>query len=249
MRYFLSSIVAVVAGTVYSQPHSSVNQVDSEGRKQGVWKKAYPRVQTYRYVGQFKDDQPYGKFTYYYEDGAVEAVIDFREEGKVSYHKNYHPSGYLMACGKYLHRQKDSVWLFYNDRGLIRYQVQYKSGKREGQKIHYHTSESGEAIVVRREHYQGDTLSGSFSEYYPNGRIKTEGNYASGQLDGTVKHYYANGKLKKLLRYKNKAKDGFWLFYGKDGKKVGDQLYCEGRLLEGAERERRIAEMKRERSP
>src|SRR5688572_17555325 len=102
-----------------------VNQVDANGKKQGVWKKAYENNAVYRYVGQFKDDKPYGKFVYYYESGDVEAVINFSDDGSVGYSKMYHESGYMMARGKYVNQQKDSTWVYFDDRGIISYQENY----------------------------------------------------------------------------------------------------------------------------
>ena len=49
---------------------------------------------------------------------------------------------------------------------------------------------------------------------------------------------------KKIARYKYAVRHGFWIFYDESGKKVGDKLYWEGKLLKGEAREKKVAEMK-----
>src|SRR5690606_34958299 len=95
---------------------SQINQVDSKGQKQGEWRKPYEGNTVFRYVGQFKNDKPIGKFVYYYQTGDVEAIITFLPDGKTAYSKMYHESGYLMAKGKYINQLKDSTWMYYDDR-------------------------------------------------------------------------------------------------------------------------------------
>ena len=43
----------------------TINEVDTKGLKQGVWKKMHTNGNL-RYSGQFKNDNPSGIFLYYY---------------------------------------------------------------------------------------------------------------------------------------------------------------------------------------
>ena len=38
------------------------NKVDSQGRKQGEWRKVHEGKNVYEYKGQFKNDKPVGEF-------------------------------------------------------------------------------------------------------------------------------------------------------------------------------------------
>ena len=69
MKIKLTLLVVLLAGTGFAQ----INQVDSQGRKQGKWEKTHPESAVYQYRGEFKDDKPVGKFTYYYESSKVKA--------------------------------------------------------------------------------------------------------------------------------------------------------------------------------
>ncbi|MDA7804300.1 hypothetical protein N8987_07005, partial [Crocinitomix sp.] len=91
----------ILSTTAFAQ----VNQKDSKGRKQGVWKKPYENSTAFVYVGQFKDDIPVGQFTYYYESGKVKIIMNYLPDGKTSYAQMYHETGYMMARGKYLNQE------------------------------------------------------------------------------------------------------------------------------------------------
>jgi antitoxin component YwqK of YwqJK toxin-antitoxin module len=158
----------------------------------------------------------------------------------------FHNSGYLMAMGKYINQKKDSIWLYFDDRGTISYQEKYLGGLLNGQTVYYYEPKEGKLPVARYEYYEDDILNGEFREYHENMKLKAEGNYLDGNLHGKIKYYHGNGKLQKICRYKHAVKHGFWIFYNEEGKQVGDKLYWEGLLLKGAARERKIAEMKLE---
>jgi antitoxin component YwqK of YwqJK toxin-antitoxin module len=213
------------------QPTQKVNQKDSQGRKQGVWKKAYPNVKVFRYVGQFKDDVPYGKFIYYYETGTVQAVVQFSNNGKTTRSLMYHHSGYLMARGKYINQKKDSTWVYFDDRGIISYQENYENGELDGQKVYFYEPKDNKLRVAKYEYYRNGVLHGEFKEYHENAKLKAEGKYKDGNLDGIIKYYHGNGRIRKVSRFEHAVKHGPWVFYDEKGQSVGTKWYWDGRLL------------------
>ncbi|MCG8577919.1 MAG: hypothetical protein MI810_23780 [Flavobacteriales bacterium] len=244
MKY-LSLILLFTCFTVSS--FAQVNQKDSQGRKQGVWKKPYPQNAVFRYVGQFKDDKPYGKFVYYYETGEVEAVIQFKSNG-VSYSKMYHRSGYMMARGKYIDQKKDSTWVYYDDRGVVSYQEDYLKGDLHGQKVVYYEPVNGEYRIMEYSYWKNGLQHGEYKKYHPSKKLAEEGNFVDGNKEGIIKHYYPSGKLARLERYKYGVKHGYWIFYDKDGKQEGYHLYWEGVRLKGEALKKKEAELKAEKN-
>lgn len=243
-RSLLLSIL--ISASAFAQP--DVNQVDANGLKQGVWKKAYENNAVYKYVGQFKDDKPYGKFVYYYESGDVQAVINFSDDGSVGYSKMYHESGYMMARGKYVNQLKDSTWVYFDDRGIISYQESYKNGKLDGDYIVYYEPVDGQYLIAKHYKYREGLLHGEFKTYHPNMQIESEGVYDNGNLNGTVTHYYPNGKAMRIERWQYAVKHGYWIFYDETGKQVGYKLYWEGVQLKGPALEKKEAELKEQRN-
>ena len=230
MKSFFIFFLSLISLSVIAQ--SEINQTDSQGRKQGVWKKPYEQSKVFRYVGQFKDDVPYGKFIYYYETGEVEAVVHFFEKGKVTRSQLYHRSGYMMAKGKYVNQQKDSIWVYYDDRGLISYQETYKGGKLNGQKVYFYQPRDNKLYIARYEYYRDGILHGEFKEFHQNTEVKAEGRYVDGNLDGKVMYYHPNGRIKKILHYKHAVQHGLNSFYNEKGELVGTTMYWNGRLVE-----------------
>lgn len=235
----------VLVGTI---GFGQVNQVDAQGRKQGVWKKAYENNSVFRYVGQYKDDKPYGKFVYYYPSGDVQAVIEFNDDGSIGYSKMYHESGYMMARGKYVNQEKDSMWVYFDDRGIISYTENYVAGKLDGQKVIYYEPYNGKYLVAKYYTYSKGVLQGEFKSYYPNQQLESEGSYENGRLNGMVKYYYTNGKTMKLERYKNGVKHGYWIFYNEDGTQAGYKLFWDGVELKGAALAAKEAELKEQKN-
>lgn len=240
MKSILTVLILLVGLASFSQ-----NKTDDQGRKQGVWKKGYKNSTVFRYVGQFKNDKPYGEFTYYYESGNIQSKIKFQKNGTVAYNVMYHESsGYVMAKGKYLNEAKDSLWLYYDNKGQLKSQETFKKGKLDGQRVVYYEPVNGKYIVAKFEYYTNGVRNGQFKEYYPNTKLKGEGVYKTGNLNGMVKYYRPNGSLERIERYQYAVKHGWWIFFDKNGRQVGSELFWEGKKLKGAEKEKRTAELK-----
>jgi antitoxin component YwqK of YwqJK toxin-antitoxin module len=243
MKYTLTLLLFFILSSSFAQPAQQINQKDANGLKHGIWKKPYDDIKAYHYIGQFKHGKPYGTFTYFYKSGNVESEMTFKNDGKEAYAKLFHESsGRLMAQGKYLNQQKDSLWLYYDNKGQLKSQEWYKDGKLNGQRVVYYEPVNGQYRVARFEYYKDGLLNGQYKEYYPNTKLKSEGIYKDGYLDGLVKFYYPNGRIQKVERYQHHVKHGWTVLYDEDGRSIGKKLYYQGRPLKGKELERRAKE-------
>lgn len=242
MKQILTLLLIVFCSMSWSQ-----NKVDSQGRKQGTWKIAYPHSNIFKYEGQFKDGKPIGQFIYYYESGRLQSVVNFKADGKTAYNVMYHESsGRVMAKGKYYEQKKDSVWVYFDNVGNLKSQENYKNGVLDGQQILYYEPYNGKYRVARSQYYKNGVKHGQYKEYYPNTKLKAEGNYVDGNFDGVVKFYYGNGNLERVERYKYAVKHGWWIFYDEEGHATGKTLFWEGRALKGQELEEKAALLKAE---
>lgn len=240
MMKYIILIFSLVCFAGYAQ----VNKKDAQGRKQGVWKKPYKTSSSFQYVGQFKDDKPVGKFTYFYETGQLKAKMSFQQDGKTCYALMYHESGYLMAKGKYINQKKDSIWVHYDDRGVISYQEEYKNGKLHGQRVIFYEPAAGQYKVMQYSYWKDGILNGEYKKFHPNSKVSEEGNYLDGNKNGEIKHYHPNGNISLIERYKYAVKHGYQVVFDEKGKQVGFKLYWEGVELKGAAREAKIKELK-----
>lgn len=238
---FIGVFLFIVCSTI---GFSQINQVDANGLKQGVWKKPYENNAVYKFVGQFKDDKPYGKFVYYYESGDVEAVINFSDDGSVGYSQMYHESGYMMARGKYLNQLKDSTWIYFDDRGIVSYMEDYKNGMLDGYKVIYYEPVDGQYPVAKYYTYREGILHGDFKSYHPNQQVESKGVYDNGKLHGTVEFFYPNGKYMAMERYQYGVKHGYWVYYDDSGTQHSYKLFWEGVELKGDALAKKEAELK-----
>ena len=205
------------------------NQTDANGKKQGPWKK-YDKEGKLKYEGQFKDDKPTGKFTYYYPTGKVKTESVFSNNGTITRTKSYDEvNGKLMAVGKYVNEKKDSVWTYYNvDQVVIATEI-YTNGIKTGTWKSYYPD--GKLLEVKT--YKNGLLDGPWEQYFESGAIRTKATYVKDKLDG-VATYYQGEKLKVAEgRFVKGLREGNWNYFKPDGSIEKTEKYKNGELVGG----------------
>ena len=245
IKYLFVVLLILVTGTLFSQ---DINQTDAQGRKQGKWVVLYEKSRVPQYEGQFKDGEPFGKFTYYYPSKKVKAIMQFDASGKVSRSLMYDEDGTLIAFGKYVNKEKDSIWTHYAPSGHISYKETYSKGQLHGPKTIYHIPEDKSSKspqqIAQQYHYDKGKLAGEVKEYFPNGTLRSEGNYVNEHYEGVVKKYHPNGKIMIIERYKNNFKHGWWIGYDENGKEIGRRYFWNGKELKDEKLKAKLAELK-----
>ncbi len=109
------------------------------------------------------------------------------------------------------------------DDGTLRFEVNYKAGKKEGLVKFYF----GNRNLAAEANYKNGKLDGLRKMYYGNGNLQTEENYKNGKLDGLRKTYYQNGRLKSKIVFKEgKVISGFiYNEYGEKREMTNAQLH------------------------
>lgn len=199
-----------------------INRKDSKGLKQGEWKEFYPNG-TIKTEMSYKDDQLHGYYKEYdirgrlvvtmlYENGAlVRAGTD--EESDIEIVNRYDEAGKLVYSGAYrvkvpvgIHRQygpdgKITNAFIYNDNGLL----------------------MSEGIVDEAGRYNGQ-----WKDYFPDGKIKAEGQYTDNRRTGIWKFYNEEGKLEQTGSFNNGRPDGMWKWYYSNGSLLREEEYYQG---------------------
>lgn len=202
---------------------------DAQGRKQGYWKKKDEKTDKLIYEGMFKDDKPQGIFKYYYPFDTVKAIIDFKQDGKFAYAKLFHPTGKIMAKGKYLGESiKDSVWLYYDDLGVMMSKENFVNGKKEGKAFVYFP----DGKIAEESAFKADVKTGPFKQYFDGTRIKHEATFVNGQMDGKCSYFFPNGTTAATGYYKNGLRNGPWIYRESDGKIKDKELWEFGQLAD-----------------
>ena len=231
-RFLFILYVMISASSGWTQ---STNQTDAKGFKQGYWEKIDPQTGKISYKGSFKDNKPQGFFYHYYKGtDSLRSKTEFRQDGKIAYVTMYHlPTGKIQAQGKYSNELKDSVWIFYDERGVLLSTENYKAGKKEGiSKVYF---QSG--MLSEEKNYKNDQLQGPFKQYYEDKRVKAEGANKEGQLDGKCSWYYPNGIAAAEGFYDKGIKKSVWVYKDQKGKITEREVWQNGKQLNKKETE------------
>lgn len=218
--------LALLAPSLVAQPGLELNTTDAKGRKQGTWSKAWPNGKT-RYMGQFKDDKPVGKFTHYSEEGTLSTIQVHAGDGQVSRAKHYHANGTLMAEGKYVGQAKDSTWNYYGAEGQLRKVERFTNGQLHGEQVTYYPN----GAVAERELREKGALQGPSKSWFANGNLKTEATYQNGEPEGKMTFYFPSGKKEIEGSMVNGARDGTWYYFNEDATIQLQMLYAKGELV------------------
>ena len=229
LRNFL--VVSVFLLSLFSFSQDTINQTDLQGRKQGAWLK-FDKDGFRIYEGQFKDDIPYGKFTYFHQNSKIRTISIFSDEGTVTHTTSWFPNGNLMAKGKYVHRKRDSLWQYFSEYdGTLVSEEFYQDGKKEGlEKIFY--PGKGEAEIIS---WNEGIREGTWKQFYDDGVLKLVCTYKNGEREGPIKIFFVTGKILTTGHYKKGHQDSTWTYYDDTGKLILKEYYDEGILLKKEE--------------
>ncbi|HIP32133.1 MAG TPA: hypothetical protein EYG86_05175 [Crocinitomicaceae bacterium] len=238
----------IVTLFITSFAFSQMNQVDSQGRKQGKWAKQYEGVRVNKYQGEFKDDKPVGKFTYFYKSSKVKAVIKHEENSNRAEAYYYHPNGSLMSYGIYRNMKKDSVWINFGPSQRISNTETFRNGELNGQKVVFYIPQdpmdkSRRAAAVYN--YVNGKLEGESKELFETQVIKTKGQYSNNKKIGKWYTYHVNAKKATMSRYNSSGqRHGYCNAYDKGGEIINRTFYYYGKKLEGGKLESKIDQLR-----
>ena len=91
---------------------------------------------------------------FYFDNGKVSSegtMLNGKPEG---YWKNYYPEGNLKSEGNRKNYLLDSTWRFYDEEGKLTLEINYKAGKKNGNRITYQGGET------TKEYFENDIKEG-----------------------------------------------------------------------------------------
>ena len=215
--YYLKPLAVIVsmllAICAFAQPGSAPNKTDSKGLKQGLWQKFYP-TDTMHYQATFVDGKPVGELIRFYEDGSLQAIVNYDKDGVERAELFYPETGEVMAQGNYKNQKRDSIWLFFSDRGVLTSSESYKNGEKDGITTIYYADGS----VSEKITYKNDVKNGEWLQFFEDGTPKLKSNVVDGiKYTGEYISYFSSGKLLQKGKYVDGLKHGSWYNYNEDG--------------------------------
>ena len=196
----------------------SVNQLDSNGKRHGVWKKKFDKTNVTRYEGTFNHGKETGLFKFYKninKKAVLTATKQFNENNNVAEVTFYASNGKVISKGNMNGKKYIGEWTyFHNKNNQIMTLEHYNSlGQLEGESLVYYLN----GQVAEKRNYVDNNLDGLATWYYENAQEMKHYTYKNNLLHGQAKFYDKNGVLTIEGQYKNDKKDGVWKYY-KNGK-------------------------------
>lgn len=213
------TLTAYKKGYVVSRER--INRMDSENRKQGLWK-FFHENGFVKLEGKYTNDLKDGYFKEYDEKGKLlytskwvegEKQDDVAELVRLEVAKDYYPNGQVAIMQTYRNGVAQGVRREYDEEGNIVAGAFFKDGNKIAEGI---TRNDG----VR---------DGEWKDFYDNGNLRAEGIYKDGLKVGVWKYYYDNGKLEQTGKYDTSGKlVGKWVWYYSSGNILREENYING---------------------
>ncbi len=183
-----------------------INQIDSNGKKDGLWKGFYEESKRPKYEGTFSHGKEVGTFKFFDDTklGSVIATREFNPTDGSAYTIFYDQLKNKVSEGKVVNRIFDGEWKYY-----------------------HHASK----VIMTIENYKSGKLNGLRSVFYPNGKIAEETQYKNDLKDGTYKKYSENGIVLEESIYKANEYNGLAIFRDGDGSIVSQGKFLNGKKV------------------
>jgi len=214
MRFKSLLFVLLIFSVLFVYPvvgQEKINQFNSNGGRDGVWKKYYSNKRL-RYQGQFKDGKEIDTFKFYSalnseHPTVIKSFVKHSNLAKVTY---YDVKGVLKSTGEMDGKTRIGKWFYYHlDGKSILSEENYKNGILNGSsKTYYNTGKITEEMF-----YKNGELHGNLRRYSDEGVLLDDLNYINGKLNGAAKYYNIRGKLIYWGEYENDEKIGKWEYF------------------------------------
>lgn len=197
-------------------------------------------------MGSIRDTKRIGVWAFYDELGTRVDSIVYQNGMKHGWSRGYDLRiGQLDKKGQYRDDKKTGIWEAYHAGGKVHAVETFKNGNQIGESIYYYAegnikisilyNEEGKKHGITKEYftnsvvaiegqYDQDTPSGTWKEYYENGKLKELYSYESGLWHGVYEKYYPNGTLAKKGMYDQDMVIGIWKYYDLNGNELDEEV-------------------------
>jgi len=131
------------------------------------------------------------------------------------------------STGKFVDNKESGVWKYWNNEGVLQYEITYRNGLPYGSYKKYK-----QGILAKDEQYKWDTLHGESIKYYANGTVLSKCMYEKGRFNGNYICYDSTGAISQTRKYKHGIKSGKWQLLKSDGVVEAELNYENGYPLE-----------------
>lgn len=144
-----------------------------------------------------------GEFEHYYKNGQLKEGGFFKNGKKEGNWKTYYENGIVSSTGPYLNGLEEGDWVYYFEDGKVKLKGSYLLGSKD--KVWENYYETGILFdrityIVTNKGIRGNSWkNGFYEEFYPNGKIRTKGNYEIDRQIGEWIRYDEEGQQTKKI--------------------------------------------------
>ncbi len=189
----------------------AINRYAGDGEKTGLWITFHPN-EVKKLEGNYVNGQRNGIWKEYDEKGKLLNIYEYKDGqladnetalNVIDQEKYYYPNGQVKRVETRQGNKRQGFTKTYDkDGNLILSQI----------------FRNDTLVAEGNQNNEGKNV-GLWKYYWPNGNLKSTGNYKNGLKDGAWKYYFRNGELEQEGFWKSGKLDGEWIWYFKDGKK------------------------------
>lgn len=138
--------------------------------------------------------------------------------------KEYWENGNIKSELSYNNKKLDGLATWYYENGVKQMECTYAEDIINGTMNRWYQNGNKESELL----YANNKLNGLSKTWYSSGKLQSKQNYKNDTLDGMSEEWHENGQLKIKGLYKKGKFDGDWLYYDKNGFKVGEGSFING---------------------
>ncbi|TAJ14866.1 toxin-antitoxin system YwqK family antitoxin [Marinilabiliaceae bacterium JC017] len=259
IQYFLTITLILSSSSIMAQSYclfqgDTINRIDQQGNKQGLWILFSDKDSIIVEKGHYKDGKKNGIWTALFANGKTKHQITFAKGQAIGAAKFYYETGYIKETGLWNKNHWEGSYQYYFPNGQLAYDWFYNpSGKRTGPQKYFH--ENGQ-LKFKGEWIKGQAI-GTVEMFNKKGQLIAKRNYQEGKcanvetiasinsslpepdlkspsiFTGTGNHtvYNLNGTIEKKGYFeKGNLKNGELFIYNDEGKLILKHIYKNGQL-------------------
>ena len=241
--FFLISFILLISVNSVAQNFKifngdTINRIDDNNLKQGMWVVFNNDTGKKIDEGIYKNNKKNGIWKKYYKSGTIKSEITYLNNIPNGYAKFYYKNGNISEEGMWKINKWTGNYKYYFENGKLSYDWHYNSsGKRTGEQKYYH--KNGNLMI--EGNWSDGKESGVLKEYYADGSLKSEKNFADGKLDeASVKHFKKLEKTSAISKQQKTGKmvgeftgNGYYKLYNKLKKIDREGEFSQGKLVDG----------------
>lgn len=211
-KIFVCIALLFFANSYAQEKDNTINQLDANGNRHGLWKGYYDDTKHLKYEGTFVNGKEVGTFTFYDNTKAKSIIATrvFQKDG--SAYTTFFKGKFKVSEGLVVNKQYQGLWKTYHfESDQVMMLEHYKNGVLHGKKQVFYL----DGDLLEESTYQNGLLEGVYKKYARTGKVLEELSYKQGKLSGKAIYRDHQGNIESEGMYRNDLPVGDWKYFEK----------------------------------